>query len=629
MQYLNTVGRFKFFTFMLVLLGSTPLEARFATQKDAASEIQFFNRNIEVKEDGTLEEEIELKVKVLKELGTANLATQPLYYDQATQKLKITTAKSTDQGVNYSVDSDYIEDQPAFSQDESLSNYRQVLIAFPHLHTGTELYLKYQLNQKVPLLAGTLFADFIYGREGYWKTSKVKLSSAIPFSVVFNDPENFLDVQSGRDGKLQTLEISQRKPFIKQVLDEQDAALDNKAFPWVSISSLSDWKALIAKVTPEYERILAQPLPELLDKVASQAAFGTDVFNKIDRATSLLAHELRYLGDWRNSAGSVFPNSLETIAKNRKGDCKDIAVATVAVLRKLGIRANVAWVRRGGYQEYPNNIPSTHLFNHAIVRIESLNQLLWVDPTNFASFSHGLFPDISDRWALPLMVNARERVRIPRIQPESSQLNIVEKVTLLKDRALVTGTVAESGAAAIQVTGASLRAPKEGVSGFLLRSLIDVNQAKRWSVKYDSLDSRIVQDFQFYYEYEKRAHPLLKTSRGPAHLIQNPALISKYLSPTQERVSDLVLADLPNSLTRTTVLSNVKWVGQADFNCKLDSPWLSASRQVSNTKSGVEVVEKITVKSAWIPNVELKTREFSQLQNQLEDCFIPAAILFK
>jgi hypothetical protein len=106
-------------------------------------------------------------------------------------------------------------------------------------------------------------------------------------------------------------------------------------------------------------------------------------------------------------------------------------------------------------------------------------------------------------------------------------------------------------------------------------------------------------------------------------------IIPRYLTRTQDRVSDLFILDQPTLLKRTTQLKNVKLSGKSNLNCKLESQWLSVSRQVSQKKAGIEVNDILAVKKPLIPNSELQTKEFVQFQEKLEDCLNNVAVIFK
>jgi hypothetical protein len=629
MRNLANFARFLLVFTLFLQLFSSSSEARFAVQADATSEVQFFNRTTDIHEDGTYEELIEMKVKILNETGRSNFATQPLLYDGETQKIKIISAHTLDQGQVYPVGTEFIEDKPIASQGIGFSSYHQVLISFPHLNAGAELYLKYSIRAYKADFPGAFSNAFIYGREGYWLSSQVKLTSAIPFSYAANDPEEFLDVKSKTEGKRHVLEIQLKRPLIKQVVDEQNVQLNPKTLPWVSVTSFKDWKTLGERFSPEYERVLAAPLPGLFQDMVNQAAAEPDLFKKINRLTSSLADQVHYMGDWRSVSGRIYPNSLEKVANIRRGDCKDFSTVTVAMLRKLGIQASPALVRRGGYYDEPNDLPSGFAFDHVIVRVEEKDQVFWIDPTNFVSFSNGLFPDISDRRVLSLKKDAAGLERIPAIQANQSEVKIVESLQFVdKDRTVTQGYLEEKGSSAIGITGAGLRGSKENIDYALINFVGDPNRMTQWKFKPYDLTSRVVDDVKIQYEYEKN-NTEFKTSNGPAHLIQTSSTINGYLTRVQDRVSDLLILEAPSTLKRSAHLKGVQMLGKAKLSCKVDSPWLKASRSVVQKKNAIEVDDTMLIKTALIRNEDLRSKEYSEFQEKLEDCFNNVAVVFK
>ncbi len=620
----------KIFFGLWFLLAMDPAEARFATLHDAPTEIQGFNRTIEVKADGRSQTVIEMSIKVLNESGRSNFATQPLMYDESTQKLKILSAKTIDEGVEYSVDQNSIEDRQVASQATGFSSYRQVLVSYPRVHVGSVLYLKYELDQVQPDLKGAFSAEFVYGREGYWTQSEVKVVSQIPLNIRTNDPEKYLDVKV-QESVPQTLTISLKRPVIKQLMEEE-GPLDYKNFPWVSVSSFKDWSELAQRISPEYEKVLKKPLPPFFEAMAKEVELtvGTSLHSMraINLVTSLLAEKIRYMGDWRTISGRFYPHSLDQMAQDRNGDCKDFATLTSALLRRLGFQADPALVRRGGFYGDPTDIPSLGAFDHAIVRVRLEGKDLWVDPTNFVSFAHGLFPDIEDRWALPLSLSSKGRERIPAADPEKNQMVLRQNVHFLSQREVrVDGTFEEKGATAIGLTGASLRTSPQNIEYQILSTIDWVEQMKSWKFKPYTLNSRVVVDVLFEFEYEKTGAEL-KTNGGRGYPLQH-RFLPAILARTQTRVGDLHVMFQPCVLRRVTMLRKAHLKGRKSLNCRLQSPWLDVSREIVQKSSGIEVDDSFKFKKALIPHSDLLTPEFLKFQQNLENCMSRVALMFE
>ena len=614
---------------LTALFFPTHSEARFATPAEASSEIELFNSTIDVKEDGSSEKVVEIKVKILNDFGRTNPANEPLQYDEAVEKLKVLDARTIDQGKEYEVTNDSIEDKAIASHTNAFSSYRRVLISFPHVHAGSELYLKYRIAQTIPYLNHTWYSEIPFGaNESYWTSAKVKITSALPLEFKVHDPESYLDVHSEKDGNRQVFEVSLKKPLIRVVMDEQNVYLDNRNYPWVSTSSINDWKTLADKITPEYERVLKEPLPPLFEEIRAAAAKEPDLIKKINKVTIRLAEELNFMGDWRSASGRIFPESLEKVATTRKGVCKDFATVTTAILRKLGIHSSVALVRRGGLYEIPNGLISPILFNHAIVRVESQNQVIWVDPTNKVSFAGEIFPDISDRIALPLSEGVSSPEKTPAIQAEKSSIVITKEYDFSKkDIVSIKGTQDNKGVIAISTTGLGLWTSKENIDYQVMRYLGEVDQMLHFNVKPVDLKSRVVRDihFDFDLDYTKR-YMTLKTSKGGAFMIVTFNEINRYYTGVRDRVSDLGVSNHPTSLSKSSLLKGFRLTGKSNLNCHLDNRWLTATRHVSQKKTGIGIDDVFIMKMPLISNSDLRSKEFSQFQEKMRDCFVRVAI---
>ncbi len=160
-----------------------------------------------------------------------------------------------------------------------------------------------------------------------------------------------------------------------------DAPLRSTA-PWVGVSSLADWDALVTW----YRRIAYGS--ELTGPAV--AAFAAEIGQQhVDRAGRLrAAYErvaaLRYVAV-ELGVGAIRPRTPEQVWTQRYGDCKDKANLLVAVLRQLGIAAEFALVNRCDvtFTDWP-----AWQFNHAVARVPA-------DPA--AGQPHDLWLDTTDR----------------------------------------------------------------------------------------------------------------------------------------------------------------------------------------------------------------------------------------
>jgi hypothetical protein len=277
----------------------------------------------------------------------------------------------------------------------------------------------------------------------------------------------------------------------------------------------------------------------------------------------------------------------------------------------------------------PVNSPGLDRFNHMIVRVKSKDQVLWIDPTNFASYAHGIFPDIAGRTALVFDPSSPGIEKVPPLRFNESEIVIQETHDLSRpDQLLKVGKLELKGSPAIYWTGAGLRASKESIDHSLVRYLSDESRIQQWKIGDYNLTSRVVQDLAFQYEILERSTEI-RTGSGSNYPLQPGYYATILMLPTQNRVSDLFLGT-PIKIKKVYHLKNISRVKRQFAGCTIKSPWVDFSRKVSDlTTTGVQIVDEIEVKKDLISNQELLSGEFKELQKQIGKCFSGIAIPFK
>lgn len=201
---------------------------------------------------------------------------------------------------------------------------------------------------------------------------------------------------------------------------EKDAPPDYVPYAYVQWSEFADWKAVVDWALPMYETrqpgaAIARELKAIASKNASPEARLVAVLQQVQR-------EVRYLGV-ETGASSHAPAAPDLVFQRRFGDCKDKALLVVAMLRALGIEAQVALVNsrtRGAISAYA---ATPNAFDHVIVRATVGGKHYWLDPTRApqkgdlahldqASFGMALVLDPATRALTPMTIahNGRKDV---------------------------------------------------------------------------------------------------------------------------------------------------------------------------------------------------------------------------
>lgn len=605
--------------------------ARWATLDDTEVSMEAYNRDIHIRKDGTYTETIEMTMKAIKEGGKDKLVSLPLTYNSSNTELKILEAKTIRDGKEYPVDLKHIEDKPLASSPHGFDQNNQILIAFPEMALNASAYIKYQEIVKKPAIPGFFATNFVYGMGEYFKTSHIHVTSELPFFVQANDKEQVLDIKHNKSKDQQSLDIVLKKPVIKLPIDEQAIAVDSSVYPWVTVSTLENWTQFGEQLVKRYEAVINQKLPSLYEDILKEASSKKTTIEKINTVTARLSEKITYMGDWRTIEGAIIPRNLEEIYKSKLGDCKDFSASTTAILRKLGMKANVALVNRGmENNESPTTLPIISEFNHAFLRVQEGDKVYWIDPTNFTSFAQGIYPDIAERNALVLDPTKPILTRTAAIDPKDSEIQVLKKIALPRtdaDVVHVSGQISMTGVQALPLIGADLRASKESINHGIINAVADESRTVHWKVDDYDLTSRIAHNVNFKFNLTEK-HTQMKTTAGKSFLLPSQQLIFTLLSKTHDRISDLRL-DIPTRYRYEALLPKASLVGSEFSNCSVDSPWFKGSRKIKDTPEGIRVIDELVVKKDKITNAELKSKEYSDFQNSLYTCFGNTALVYK
>jgi hypothetical protein len=200
---------------------------RWAAFEDANTETLFENEEYTIDENGAEDGLVELKFRILKEEGRNEAANYTMTYNENNEEIKISEAKTTLNGVEYTVTANLIEDKPLASAPNGFDQKRQVLISFPYAEVGAEIYLKFSYKRKKSILDKFYNTRVYFGRGSYYHSHIIKLHSKLPLHIQANDPGHFLHIEQSKDEALHHLTITLAKPLYKGVVSEPENSVLN------------------------------------------------------------------------------------------------------------------------------------------------------------------------------------------------------------------------------------------------------------------------------------------------------------------------------------------------------------------------------------------------------------------
>ena len=199
----------------------------------------------------------------------------------------------------------------------------------------------------------------------------------------------------------------------------------------------------------------------------------------IVRLVAALRRDVRYTGVEFGDA-SIVPRPPAAVLERRYGDCKDMALLLVAMLRAAGIEAHVVLLRAGFNADVDEELPGFGFFNHAIVhvpgggtaggagasRIDSRIDS-WIDPSARFTPPGELPPADQGRRALIARTGTTALVKTPVAPPaqnlvrEEREIQLDEEGTArVHETSEARGAIAESYRSAYNDTARSAHEKK-------------------------------------------------------------------------------------------------------------------------------------------------------------------------
>lgn len=269
----------------------------------------------------------------------------------------------------------------------------------------------------------------------------------------------------------------------------------------VSTTEFKDWGDIAAVMAPMYDQaVKLAPDSPLRAEVAKIAAATTDPKRRTDAALRLVQDQVRYLYLGMDLGGYT-PASADVTWSRRFGDCKGKSVLLTALLRELGIDADVMFVSTVIGDGMNEQLPLVEAFNHAIVRVRIDGKTYWLDGTRQGDRTIDRVMPPEYRWALPVRAGAvLEQILTPPLeQPMLDVVFTMDATAGLDAPTLVKGEVTLRGPLSAAM-GIGLKAVPEDkrdeiLKGFWTQMNADmVPVSVSWNVEETTGDLRLAME---------------------------------------------------------------------------------------------------------------------------------------
>jgi transglutaminase-like putative cysteine protease/tetratricopeptide (TPR) repeat protein len=334
----------------------------------------------------------------------------------------------TPDGIAHLLDPATLAEGGAREEGQEMFTDRRVLAGpLPAVRAGAIVEEVITVRDTAPFFEGGSVNRFFLG--GTTPTRVVRLRVEAPASLPFRHAVKgvaLVGKESVANG-VRTLRF-ERTNVSPNASAEPFGPFDVPAIPYVAFSTARSW----GEVAARYGALLEQKLAGADLAAAAKAATGdaTDRREIVRRIVAWTHANVRYTGLELGEAAIVPVPPAETL-RRRYGDCKDLSLLVVGMLRAAGVDARVALVR-AEWQELDPELPGFGAFNHAVVRVGgpgSGSEDIWIDATDEETPAGRLPPPVQGRLAL-LVPDGKDLVRTPESRSADNRLVVTRELRL-------------------------------------------------------------------------------------------------------------------------------------------------------------------------------------------------------
>jgi tetratricopeptide (TPR) repeat protein len=324
-------------------------------------------------------------------------------------------------GTFIELDQKTITDAPVKAEDdETFSSQHARRAPLPGVAVGSIVEEEDGTDERIPYFSGGALYRFVFRESVPVGRTRVvvELPASMPYKDLIHELPGLSASRSEADGIRRI--VYEATGLAAEHDSDIDLATNTPTPPMVEFATGKSWGAIASgyaalvepqTVVSEAQAILPKDLPS-----ARMA--------KIRAIVKQLHHEVRYTGV-EFGAARLTPQRPSEVIQRHYGDCKDKATLLVAMLRAVGIKANLALLTTGPGRDVDAILPGINRFDHAIVYLPAETQgegAMWIDATA-EYFAVGTLPyGDQGRNALIISPETAELTKTPEPQPEDSVL---------------------------------------------------------------------------------------------------------------------------------------------------------------------------------------------------------------
>ena len=374
-------------------------------------------------EDVMSEHEI---IKIINKKGIKKYSSLTFPFSKKNQKLKVYYIKIIQPNGNIihinpnllkTVTAPFNPEAPIFS------NQLLKTIQLPGLIKGSIIDYKYRTVVIKPYMKNNFFTEDYFGGLSPLKKSVYKLT--IPKGLYYRY------AGYGLKEKPEIIKNSLNTTLIwsiwnrKKITPEEMGPGESFIVPHVMISSVKSWNK-VALWYAHLTKDIIKPGVELNNYIDSLIHSKKTKLEKIKAIYNFTAKKIRYVG-YEFGINGYKPSNVNSIFKNRFGDCKDHATLFSSMLKQIGVNAYPVLIPTTEIPNMNPNIPTPFVFDHEITAIKlKSGKFMFADTTSNVTTFGDLPPMDQGRNVLILVNGKGITAKTPIFPPSKNSISVKE-----------------------------------------------------------------------------------------------------------------------------------------------------------------------------------------------------------
>ncbi|WP_413561262.1 DUF3857 domain-containing protein [Bdellovibrio sp. HCB209] len=609
-----------------LILCSITVHADWMQESEAPFVILNSVDEVTVDKDGNHESTTTTELQVLNEQGRNYMIQQSVPFVPDAETVEFISGSSKTDGIETIVRRKDVKTREMKSPEQGQSHMKEMIIPFNNLKIGSSTKFTTKTKSKKKLVKGLFQQTYSFGVHAPERGGKARIKSLLPLHVAVNDFWKVLTTKESKEGNYYVLEIEQIKPLYK-LPKEAFALLDINNLSRVDVSTFNNWNEVAKPLSVKYESVLAtKKMPASFTKIINKANAAATNEDKINIVTSELASIMTYRGTWTSFEKMYIASPLNKIAQTKTGDCKDFALATTAMLRALGLKANVALVKRTSADGAPRlgqiiqrASVNPRLFNHAIVKVTEGEKVYWVDPTNIVSNASFVNPDLAGSVALEISPSTTIVDWVEAADASASNLSYTKTIRINQDSTADTTTdftlTGEYANTAIEQSFAK----SEDSAKKVLRHFLRVNSENSTDL-YEGVNFRNRITKSISGKQKVVGEELVQWQDKKLYLDTGfpLSLLTLLNLGGEKRVSD---AFTPNQFSEkaTTHVVGYDFIGFPE-ECVVLTPWFKIHRSLFKEDGGFRIEDNISYNASILYSWDMNSETFKYMLSEIPDC---------